>query len=78
MDQLAHANRSATPLLVTIPDAARLLAVGRSTLYELIAGGELQTVHIGRAVRIPVGELREFVARRVGTPQGGMGPEAAA
>jgi excisionase family DNA binding protein len=52
-------------LLVTIPDAARILAVGRSTIYELIGSGQLATVHIGRAVRVPVEELRRLVDRRV-------------
>jgi excisionase family DNA binding protein len=51
-------------LLVTIPDAARILAVGRSTIYELIGSSELATVHIGRSVRVPVDELRRFVAQR--------------
>jgi excisionase family DNA binding protein len=55
-------------LLVTIPEAARILAVGRSTVYELIGGGQLATVHIGRSVRVPVDELRRFVARR--SPEG--------
>jgi excisionase family DNA binding protein len=50
-------------LLVTIPEAARILAVGRSTVYELIGSGQLATVHIGRAVRVPVEELRDFVTR---------------
>ncbi len=52
------------PLLVPIEEAARVLAVGRSTLYELIAAGELETVHIGRCRRVPVESLRKFVARR--------------
>jgi excisionase family DNA binding protein len=52
------------PLLLTIPDAARVLAVGRSTLYELIGSGQLATVHIGRSVRISVEEVRAFVERR--------------
>jgi excisionase family DNA binding protein len=51
-------------LLVTVPVAARMLAVGRSTLYELIGSGRLATVHIGRSVRIPVAELEAFVAER--------------
>ncbi len=41
-----------------------MLAIGRTTLYELIAAGQLKTVHIGRAVRVPVAELDAFVARR--------------
>jgi excisionase family DNA binding protein len=52
------------PLVVAIRDAARMLAVGRTTLYELIASGQLATIHIGRAVRIPVDDLRTFVNSR--------------
>ena len=66
MTDTATTNMAGTPgaLLVTIPDAARILAVGRSTIYELIGAGELATVHIRRAVRVPVDELRRFVAQR--------------
>jgi len=49
------------PLLLTIPEAAGVLGVGRSTVYELIAGGRLETVHIGRACRVPVEGLLDFV-----------------
>ncbi len=54
-------------LLLTVREAAVLLAVGRTTLYELIADGHLGTVHIGRAVRVPRAELEAFVARRCQT-----------
>jgi excisionase family DNA binding protein len=49
------------PLLLTIPQAARVLAVGRTTVYELIAAGDLEAVHIGRSVRVPVEAVRAFV-----------------
>ena len=52
-------------ILVTIVEAAALLAIGRSSLYQLIWDGELETVRIGRSVRIPVLELEKFVQRRV-------------
>ena len=52
-------------ILVTIVEAAALLAIGRSSLYQLIWDGELATVRIGRSVRIPVLELEKFVQRRV-------------
>jgi excisionase family DNA binding protein len=55
---------SPNPLLVTVAEAARVLAVGRTTLYELIGSGQLATVHIGRAVRVPMDELRSFVSKR--------------
>ena len=51
-------------LLLTIPQAARRLAIGRSTAYPLIAAGELEVVHIGRAVRVPADAVELFVARR--------------
>ena len=35
-------------------DAARVLSVGRTTMYELVGAGEIEVVHIGRSVRVPV------------------------
>lgn len=43
--------------------AGRLLAVGRTTIYELIARGDIDTVHIGRSARVPVCSLDAFVAK---------------
>ncbi|MGI8664409.1 MAG: helix-turn-helix domain-containing protein [Acidimicrobiales bacterium] len=50
-------------LLVTIPVAARMLGLGRTTVYELIGVGDLEVVHIGRAARVPVEAVRDFVGR---------------
>lgn len=50
-------------LLLPIPEAARRLGLGRSKLYELIACGDIETVRIGRAVRVPVVALVEYVDR---------------
>jgi len=44
-------------------EAARLLGVGRSTAYELLATGELESVHIGRSRRVPVVAVENYVAR---------------
>jgi excisionase family DNA binding protein len=55
------------PLLVDAKQAARLLGIGRTTLYELINAGAVTTVHIGRCVRFPVAELEGFVARGCAT-----------
>jgi excisionase family DNA binding protein len=51
-------------LLLAIPEAARALGIGRSTLYELIAAGDIEIVHIGRSARVTVAGLHEFVERR--------------
>jgi excisionase family DNA binding protein len=51
------------PLLLTIVEAARLLSVGRTTVYELMERGELRSVHIGRACRVPIVAVNDYVAR---------------
>jgi len=54
------------PLLVSVQNAARMLAVGRTTVYELIGAGELEAIQIGRSRRVPVASLEAFVQRRRG------------
>lgn len=49
--------------LVSVEEAARALGLGRSKTYELIAEGALETVHIGRAARVPVDAIATFVER---------------
>ncbi|GAA3804066.1 helix-turn-helix domain-containing protein [Cellulomonas soli] len=44
--------------------AAQRLSIGRSLLYELMASGAIESVHIGRLRRIPVDCLSDFVDRR--------------
>ena len=53
-------------LLVTPEEAARRLSVGRTTIYELMSSGELQSVNIGRCRRVPVSSLSLFVNRLIG------------
>jgi excisionase family DNA binding protein len=50
-------------LLLTIEGAGRALGVGRSTVYELVQRGDLEVVHIGRAARIPVDAVHDYVRR---------------
>lgn len=58
---LAHRHLHSAPLLLTVVEAARLLGVGRSTAYELLASGELESVHIGRSRRVPVVAVENYV-----------------
>lgn len=50
------------PLLVDAKQAARLLGIGRTTLYELIHAGAISPLHIGRCVRFAITDLEAFVA----------------
>ena len=52
-----------TKLLLRIEEAAQVLGVGRSTVYQLITSRELSVVHIGRSARIPAEVLSAYVAR---------------
>jgi excisionase family DNA binding protein len=49
------------PLTVRIPVAARMLGIGRSKFYELIASGDLEVVKLGGATLVPVDGLRALV-----------------
>jgi len=57
-----------------VSEAARRLSLGRATAYRLVQTGELPSVRIGRAVRVPAQALDTWVATRtsggadVGTP----------
>ena len=48
-------------LLLTPEHAAELLAVGRTKIYELLRTGELESVRIGAARRIPAAALTAYV-----------------
>ncbi len=49
------------PLLLRVEEAAKLLRCGRNKVYELAATGEIPSLHIGRLLRIPEQELREWI-----------------
>ncbi|MDB5582266.1 MAG: excisionase family binding protein [Bradyrhizobium sp.] len=51
-------------LAVRIPQAAQLLGIGRSSLYELISSGQLETIKIGRSTVVPMDALRAFIQQR--------------
>ena len=52
------------PICIRVNDAARMIGVGRTKLYELIASGEIETVKLGKATRITTASLQELIRRR--------------
>ncbi|MDQ3570032.1 MAG: helix-turn-helix domain-containing protein [Actinomycetota bacterium] len=54
---------NAVVLLLSVPEAARALRLGRSKTYQLIAAGELEVVHIGRCCRVPLDSVEAYVER---------------
>jgi excisionase family DNA binding protein len=51
-------------LLLKADALARRLSLGRSTVYELMASGELPTVRIGGSVRVPAAALEKWIAEK--------------
>lgn len=52
----------ANKYLHTLKEAADLLGVGRTTMYELINSGQLKVTRIGsRGIRISDDELRRYI-----------------
>jgi excisionase family DNA binding protein len=52
--------------LLTVPEAAQRLKLSDYRVYELIRQGHLKRVPIGKAVRVKVADLAEFVRQRGG------------
>ena len=50
-------------LLLTPEEAARLLRIGRTTVYALMKAGDLRPVHIGRSCRLARAGLERYVNR---------------
>jgi excisionase family DNA binding protein len=65
----------ATPLVLTIEQAAKRLGIGRTLMYALVTSGEIESVTIGRLRRIPAECITEYVNRL--RQQGAILPAAA-
>jgi excisionase family DNA binding protein len=61
-------------LLLTPAEAAQALSIDRSTLYAYLMSGAIRSFQIGRARRISVRALNEWIARQEGrSPDGHEG-----
>ncbi|KGM17826.1 hypothetical protein N867_08695 [Actinotalea fermentans ATCC 43279 = JCM 9966 = DSM 3133] len=45
----------------SVVEAAAVLGISRSKLYEFIAAGEIHSIRIGRLRKIPVAAIDEFI-----------------
>lgn len=53
--------------LLAVDEACTRLALGRTSLYEEIAKGELQVVKYGRRTFIPVSQIDDWIRRHLVT-----------
>ena len=52
-----------TRLLLTVPEAAKALAISRSKLYELLATNAVASIRIDGSRRIPLSALEAYISR---------------
>ena len=48
-------------------EVSAALGLSRSKTYSLIQAGEIRSIRVGRAIRVPVAALDEFSGRGTGT-----------
>jgi len=57
-------NVSSPLLLLSVPEVAKALGLGRTKIYELIACEGLPVVRFGRAVRVSAASLQRWIEQR--------------
>ncbi len=57
-------NETFQPLLLKVPQVAKILGLSRTKVYELIATEGLPVVRFGRAVRVSLKSLQQWLDQR--------------
>ena len=57
-------------MLMTVPEAAKVLSVSPATAWSLVGRGELASVKIGKSRRVPVSAIGEFIDSHTATANG--------
>ncbi len=66
-----HEHPAIEPIAMRVPDACRYIGTSRSTLYVLIAGGDVEIIKLGSSTLVLTASLRRLVElRRQGARDG--------
>ncbi len=49
------------PVLIAVPEAAKLLGISRAAAYRFASAGDLPTKRLGRRVYVISAKLRDFI-----------------
>ena len=49
------------PLVLSVPQLAGILHIGRNSAYQLVNSGKIRCIHIGKNIRIPQSALLEYL-----------------
>ena len=64
MRNTTHQSIEYGKLLLRAREVANSTALGLSTVYLMMASGELPTVRMGRAIRVPAAALHQWIENR--------------
>jgi excisionase family DNA binding protein len=56
---------SGTKVLLSVDEAATLMSLGRSALYDLLMRNEIMSIKVGRTRRVPLAALHDYVQRQL-------------
>ena len=56
------------PLVLGVPEVAKILRIGIGRCYELVRCGRLRSIKIGKRILIPRNAIFEFLGMTGGTP----------
>jgi excisionase family DNA binding protein len=59
-----NAPQPITPRLMSVRSAAKWLELGQSTVYAMVASGEIPHVAVGRVKRIDIRDLEAWIEHR--------------
>lgn len=65
-DARANLRQRKPAMFLSVADVAARLSVSENTIYRLVQEGDLQSIRVREAVRIPETSLAEFVRRQGG------------
>lgn len=49
------------PLVLSVPELASVLHIGRNAAYELVNSGQIRSIRIGKNIRIPQSALLDYL-----------------
>lgn len=52
------------PLMLTVPEAAKILRIGRNTMYALVRANTIHSLRIGRKIRISRAALIDYLTNK--------------
>jgi excisionase family DNA binding protein len=53
------------PIFLTVPEAAKVLGIGRSTAWNLVKKGELAVIKIGGSTKVPRSAIEGLAKGRI-------------